>query len=64
MIAVEGSCVDVASIPYLCRKYRLPDNLIPLFMTKNEGSLVDLNNICESQIKWLLRLGWKPPVTD
>jgi len=47
-------------------KYCLPGNLLPLWLEKQHS--INLENyqeavriICRSQIKWLLRNGWKPP---
>jgi hypothetical protein len=51
----------------LCQKYRLPTKLIQIDLESiHKGVLKHkfipaVASICDSQIKWLLKLGWRPP---
>lgn len=51
----------------LCRKYRLPQTLVFIDLENIHKRILEtefypaLQRVCDSQIKWLLKLGWTPP---
>lgn len=53
----------------LAEKYCLPSGLIPLFIETRHPIarseyLKAVRSVCQSQIKWLLKRGWKPPAEN